>query len=299
MDKSARKLGRVGSRRLIELALLIALISCGAFLFRQSVAEREAELKAQEQARVIIETGKEAAIFALQTFPAAFGEALKYQYHPEQHLRVTIKVLDGVLLKEPNDVNSRLRRSAAYWELGDREAAKSDLDAILEFQPDNRLALHRRAYLLKKNGDIEATLRDLDRLILLDPQEQYGARNNRAYALAEQGRFEEALVGIEESLELRPESTNSWDTLAYIYVGLGRDQEAIVLYDKVLEAQPNSRPALRGRAVAQNRLGNVDAAKADAARLAEIDPSYCLHWEVAPDPGEHDDDANQTLYYTR
>lgn len=282
--------GASGKKRMLEVALLVAFIACGVALFRHNArAEEEKLLKAERQAAEMMSAAKEMATEVLETAPGAMMEAVKYAYHPadEQSLRVAIRITSTKLLKSPDDLELLFRRVGLKWQLGEYQECIADLSRVLELEPDNPRALYGRASVYYKLKQYPEAIKDLDRLIVLDPKDEHGGLNDRAYYKAKLGEFASGLKDIRLSLELHPGTSASLDTLGYIMVGLERYQEAVEAYDGSLELEPNSAYSLRGRAVAYRQLGNEKASELDLARLAELDPSFCLHWEVEDDPGRH------------
>ncbi|MEK7743275.1 MAG: tetratricopeptide repeat protein, partial [Elusimicrobiota bacterium] len=92
-----------------------------------------------------------------------------------------------------------------------------------------------------------------------------------------EGRFEESLRLLSESLEEYPGNTLAWINLADLLRRLGRREEARAQLLRVLEINPFSRPALR-------RLGRAAPKASEAGRssmLPELYPcgEYCRPWE--------------------
>jgi protein O-mannosyl-transferase len=103
--------------------------------------------------------------------------------------------------------------------------------------------------------------------------------NQRAYnclglALADEGRFDEAIVQYRKSLEINPSDAEAHNYLGMALAACRRLDEAIACYRKALEIKPNA-------ARAHNNLGNALASsgKADEAlshfqSAVEIDPNF-------------------------
>ena len=72
----------------------------------------------------------------------------------------------------------------------------------------------------------------------VNPEESQMALN-RASALGEEGRWEEALPHFESSVQLDANSTEALQGLANAYYSLGRYQESVSTYDQMLALEPN------------------------------------------------------------
>ena len=65
------------------------------------------------------------------------------------------------------------------------------------------------------------------------------AINNKAEALTEMGKNEEALLVIEKTAIDNPKDETLQSTMAFILANMGKDDEARVYYEKALKINPN------------------------------------------------------------
>ena len=101
----------------------------------------------------------------------------------------------------------------------------------------------------------------------------WALRNKLASALIQQGKSDDALRPLRESLEITKGPNTSVDALvlrAMAYVDLGRHLEAIDDLDRVLETSSGNFRAYASRAVAYANLGQDAQAREDAARAVEL-----------------------------
>ncbi|MGD8330957.1 MAG: protein kinase, partial [Acidobacteriota bacterium] len=98
-----------------------------------------------------------------------------------------------------------------------------------------------------------------------------GALHNQlGYALADNGRYPEAVRAIERYVELNPEEPNAYDSLAEMYVLSGQPQIAFEKYGEALEVDPSWGAGHYGRAMTAAMLGSYDEALDEMERFQEI-----------------------------
>ena len=89
---------------------------------------------------------------------------------------------------------------------------------------------------------ILARLRTL-RSDLIDPTNS-GVHNEKAWLLASQGRFEEAIVERERTLDLDPADVGAIQGMAWDHLALGHFEKGLELFDKAIRLSPRD-PQLR------------------------------------------------------
>ena len=62
--------------------------------------------------------------------------------------------------------------------------------------------------------------------------------NNKGFALASLGQYEEALKAYDKAIELKPDFSVAWNNKAFSFSSLGRYEEALNAYDKAIELKP-------------------------------------------------------------
>jgi tetratricopeptide (TPR) repeat protein len=94
--------------------------------------------------------------------------------------------------------------------------------------------------------------------------------NQLGYALADNGRYPEAVRAIERYVELNPEEPNAYDSLAEMYVLSGQPQIAFEKYGEALEVDPGWGSGHYGRSLTAAMLGNYAVALDEIESFQEL-----------------------------
>ena len=118
-------------------------------------------------------------------------------------------------------------------------------------------------------------------ILELEPGDGY-SYYNMGYALAMQGRNDEAIVAIQRSIELDPEDPFNLMGLAWVYAHAGREDEARA----VLARAPDDPGLYAEYAIVYGSLGEFDTAFEYLERVAEADPGRLglLRSDASADP---------------
>ena len=95
-------------------------------------------------------------------------------------------------------------------------------------------------------------------------------RNAVAYESA--GKYESALMSVEEALSIRGNYIDAWLVRGVIYGKLGRCSEAIKCYDKIIEIDPTFGDAWRLKAATYTSLAQDDKAVECLTKAVELNP---------------------------
>ncbi len=96
------------------------------------------------------------------------------------------------------------------------------------------------------------------------------ARLARGRANAALGRYERADLDLSRGLALRPDVVEGWEALVYARSQNGDDRGAVTAADRWLAVQPGAARAIRMRADARYRMGELAEARDDAARACAL-----------------------------
>lgn len=116
-------------------------------------------------------------------------------------------------------------RAYAHNELGDLEAGKRDLDALLRLSPANALALNERGFYFNRKKDWQAAAADFGKAadvckLMEDPQERQSvcaaAARGLAFTLTERGRWQDAEAIYQRLLQENPQDGRARHELEYI-----------------------------------------------------------------------------------
>jgi len=153
---------------------------------------------------------------------------------------------------------------------GDYDRAEERLEELVRQYPDHvtgwaQLAsIQGRGMLGFNNRQVET----LQRGIEANPAAGL-LHNQLGYALAEDGRYAEAVRAIERYVELNPEEPNAHDSLAEMYVLSGQPETAFDKYGDVLEVDPQWYGAYYGRTFTAAMLGRYDVALEELEKFQE------------------------------
>lgn len=86
------------------------------------------------------------------------------------------------------------------------------------------------------------------------------AYNNYGYALAQMGKYAEALTAIDQSLKIKPDSAATLDSRGFALYGLARYEEALTAYNEALKLDPTIGEVYLHLGQTQEKLKNYEQA---------------------------------------
>ncbi len=95
----------------------------------------------------------------------------------------------------------------------------------------------------------------------------------RAYKLGGPEAADRAIERLLSAVKVDPRLWEGWYDLGVLYLSRGNVGEAVASLDRALAIRRDFRPALLARAEAHRMSGSIDAARADYARVLELDPA--------------------------
>ncbi len=122
--------------------------------------------------------------------------------------------------------------------LGRIDAGVASLKKALEITPDNNFINYDLGVLYAKKGDYPNSAVYSQKAFEGQGSDFAEAYNNYGYALAQMGRYSEALEAVERSLKLKPDSAATLDSKGFALYGLGRYEEALAAYNEALKIDP-------------------------------------------------------------
>lgn len=172
------------------------------------------------------------AIPLLETLVTVSPEAaidLARALRGEKRLQEAVDVLEGVLLKNPDEVEANFELAKTLTILGEKERARSKFEYLTRME-DPRAEAHRAVF-----------------------------KKNLALVYEEEGRFDEAIALLEEVVEESPDDdVESRLTLFYVYKEAARVEEALTLTDELMRARPKGPYVLIARAQALAAADRLD-----------------------------------------
>jgi len=149
--------------------------------------------------------------------------------------------------------------------MGDLDRALVDLTEAVRLDPKSAVALTNRGLVYESKGDYGHAVPDFEEASRLAPGDAV-IWNSRCWAQAVMGqRLQQALADCTESLRLAPNSPDTLDSRAFVYLKLGDLDKALADYNAALRVNPKLISSLYGRGVLKKRKGDTAGAAKDIA----------------------------------
>jgi tetratricopeptide (TPR) repeat protein len=100
------------------------------------------------------------------------------------------------------------------------------------------------------------------------------AHNKLGHAFFDQGRMEEAIAQLKQSLEINPDDAEAYYNLGNVFLQQGRMEEAIAHYQKALEIKPDYAEVHNNLGVVFRQQGRIEEAIVHFQRAMAIKPNY-------------------------
>ncbi|MFT3986370.1 tetratricopeptide repeat protein [Aestuariivirga sp.] len=219
----------------------------------------------------------------------------------------SLAILDRVLASQGFS-DAYLGRAAANFNLGNLDAAESDVAAAMQMRDADELwAMVLKARIAHARGaDARAlayyaeaarrwpdavdwhywrglqladgqaygkALADFDAVLRIDPSDQF-TNLERAKALNALDRWQEALKAADRALATNPDFADAHAFRAYLLNSDGQYGEALAAASRAIALDPQGRDGFYRRAYAHWWLGNYQQAEADYNSVIAIDPQY-------------------------
>ena len=183
--------------------------------------------------------------------------------------------LDTALSLAPDDARARLLRAQVAMRTGRREAALADLDRLATALPRTDMARLAVGRLYTAADAFPRAIAQLDLWLDTHPGDARRAEalNERCWARALAGQdLVKARADGAAAVKLNPANPSYRDSRALAELRLGDLDAALADYNAVLAANPRQAWSLYGRAVIERRKGQTDQADKDLAAAAAIEP---------------------------
>jgi tetratricopeptide (TPR) repeat protein len=120
-----------------------------------------------------------------------------------------------------------------------------------------------------------------------------------AHRLEQQGRYEEAVTALRRGLKIDPNSLELQAVLGFSLIQLEQRVEALDVFDRLVRQSPTYAPGHYGRGSALERLGELDAARAEYERAVTLLPDYADAWGGLADLAERRREHAQAKAYAQ
>jgi serine/threonine protein kinase/tetratricopeptide (TPR) repeat protein len=171
---------------------------------------------------------------------------------------------------------ARMLMVFVYLWRGEKQKARSEVARARRDSPNEAVVYFVKGTLHRLDGEYDRALRSYDKLLQLDPAARTVVRCNRALIRIYQGRFDDALIELDEAARSEPENplVKTFRALALYYK---LDVEgSVALMRQVFEHHPDMNGVRPFMATFLSALGQHEEARAqltdDVKRNARVDP---------------------------
>jgi tetratricopeptide (TPR) repeat protein len=162
-------------------------------------------------------------------------------------------------LSKERPVEALLELGKAQLYLRQYAAAERTLNEILVREPEIQLARELRAAAMARNGKRAQAISELREMAA--SAERPEAPYHLGIFLLEEGRAEEAIGFLEQSLQMRPYQAQTWLKLSNAYAKLGKHEQAAAHARRALEIEPTFSRAYTAIILALLELDRGDEAR--------------------------------------
>lgn len=157
-----------------------------------------------------------------------------------------LKLLDTLLLKQPNHPQAHYLRAHAYALLNDDRKAIADIDTVLKKLPDLLPALLFKAQRQLNLLQFQEALVTVNKAVELNPTDPVGFLL-RSTIYDRLDNTSKSLEDSNEAVRLAPENANAYSNRGYSYINLGLTDDAIKDFTKAINLDPGLIGAMNGR----------------------------------------------------
>ncbi len=191
-----------------------------------------------------------------------------------RQLEEAVENYNRVIEMRPEDACARNNRGLAYMRMAMYEEALADFNSAILLNPAHPDHHNSRARLYFLTGQTELALLDSQVALeacdcVFDPNlgdDMVG--NDRAEALVNLGRYQEALDTVKTVLAIRTDEPETYSIMADALCGLGQDAEALTHFNKSILLDADPEVFLR-RAQLFEKMGELVAAQKDRDQAAK------------------------------
>lgn len=163
------------------------------------------------------------------------------------------------------------RRAMAYLMKKEADKAAKDIEEALKLDPNNADALCDRALMYGMAGKIGEAMGDLDSALSKNPA-SFRAHYQKALALQYQKMPEAALSSVSDAIRLNQGFIPALVLSGNLHNDAKQFDKAVEDFTAAIAQDPKSVEAYTGRSLAYRRLNKQELAKADSAKIRELQP---------------------------
>jgi tetratricopeptide (TPR) repeat protein len=204
----------------------------------------------------------------------------------------------AILDLDPTNLTARLVRTMGLMNSGERDKARSELEAILKIRPDQadaRFQLARLNLIQKHFAEADVEFERMHKAG--DPRGMAGLVESKV----EQGKADEAIRMLQDQVSKTPSDATFRLALASLEFNSGKASDAVTNLQTLLDQNPKADPRIRQDwtlrlGEAKRAAGDLDGAIATFNKAVEIDPKQSgprLQLAVIYDTSGRTDDARK------
>ena len=134
---------------------------------------------------------------------------------------------------------------------------------------------NNRGMALANEGRYEDAIAEFTEAIELDPAYALGY-NNRGWAYSEKGQYDLAIADLSKAIELNPELAVAYSNRGSAYNNKGQLELAIADLNNAIKLDPELVAAYNNRGLVYSSKGQWEPAIADFTKAIELDPNYAV-----------------------
>ncbi|HEV2912077.1 MAG TPA: protein kinase [Pyrinomonadaceae bacterium] len=181
------------------------------------------------------------------------------------------EAFDKGLALDPKNLEARMHMVFLHLARGEKKQARA-LVAKLRRDAPNDVGVHFvSAYLYRLDGEYDRALRSFNRMLRLNPAERIVVSYNRARIFMYQGRYEDAMLELDQGAAIEPDHPLVMTFRATTLFRRGQPESAVELLNEVLESHPEMEGIRPHLAMALSAMGRHEEARAQLTdRVKEI-----------------------------
>lgn len=177
------------------------------------------------------------------------------------------------LIHNSDQPTGALQQGAYYLAQGNTSKALEYFQKSVNWDPNSAPLRHELAVAWSMKGDLRKSIQELEKAAELDPAEaEYPFK--LALAWNELNDLNQAIQSLEKAVELDPRHPRAWYNLGLAYNSAGDPEDGIKALIRAESVNPLDPSIPYARATIHARLGEIDEARAAAARTLELQPNY-------------------------
>ncbi|MGI1678509.1 MAG: tetratricopeptide repeat protein [Cellvibrionaceae bacterium] len=198
------------------------------------------------------------------------------QLRKDKKLKHALVLLESLTKKEPNNINILFQLARVRSSLGEPDRAISIYRDLLSIQSSHQLSRMNLGLLLVEKKDFLAASVEFTHAIdITSGRRKAKSLASRGACHIELGKYPEAVLDFEKSIQYRPTDSTVWRKLANAQL-LNNDDPKIIreTFDRAIALQPDYLAALHDRAHLRWMNQDFDGARSDLEHISRVAPNF-------------------------